>query len=149
MSSSSVTGPFWGQLNWLHVYIAGTAFAVCAFVALVIIMSSQKRKIDYNSGVFTYLKFAYATFLKPHEKHGNGQQDALESFYKTQVCETDHQLTVSVPFTDRNDTRPVCMTPLASVCCAVERICWVWLRLNSSTRSRISSFSLARLSGLM
>ncbi|GKZ94688.1 hypothetical protein AnigIFM59636_008070 [Aspergillus niger] len=85
MSSSSVTGPFWGQLNWLHVYIAGTAFAVCAFVALVIIMSSQKRKIDYNSGVFTYLKFAYATFLKPHEKHGNGQQDALESFYKTQA----------------------------------------------------------------
>ncbi|OOF99708.1 hypothetical protein ASPCADRAFT_512326 [Aspergillus carbonarius ITEM 5010] len=85
MLSSSVAGPFWGPVDWLHIYIAGTAFLVCGFVALIIILSSQKRKIDYNSGVFTYLKFIYATFLKPHERHGNGQQDALESFYKTQA----------------------------------------------------------------
>ncbi|RJE16822.1 hypothetical protein PHISCL_10841, partial [Aspergillus sclerotialis] len=40
-------------------------------------------------GLFTYLKFAYATFLKPHEKGADGQQDALESFYKTQATAYD------------------------------------------------------------
>ncbi|PYH90813.1 sialidase [Aspergillus ellipticus CBS 707.79] len=85
MSSSSAAGPFLGRIDWLHVYIAASAFLVCALVAVVMMLSSQKRKIDYNSGVFSYLKFIYASFLKPHEKHGNGQQDALESFYKTQA----------------------------------------------------------------
>lgn len=92
-------------------------------------LSSQKRKIDYNSGVFTYLKFAYATFLKPHEKHGNGQQDALESFYKTQVYQMT-PIDCLVPFSDRNGHRLASTMPLASVCCAVERICWVWLQPN-------------------
>lgn len=72
-------------MDWLHVYIAGVAFLVCALVALVLLASSKQLKIDSNSGVFTYLKFIYASFLKPHDKGAEGQQDALESFYKTQV----------------------------------------------------------------
>lgn len=79
-----------GAVDPLHVYIAGAAFLVCALVAVVLFLSGQKNKINYDSGVFTYLKFIYATFLKPHEKGGNSQQDALESFYKTQVCLPPH-----------------------------------------------------------
>lgn len=67
------------------MYIAGAGFLVCALVSVVLILSFQQGKIDYNRGIFTYLRFAYASFLKPHDKNGNGQQDALESFYKTQV----------------------------------------------------------------
>ncbi|KAL4897879.1 hypothetical protein BDV59DRAFT_208512 [Aspergillus ambiguus] len=69
----------------MHLYIAGTALCVCALIATVLLLSYQKDKINYNSGVFTYLKFIYSTFLKPHEKGGDSQQDALESFYKTQA----------------------------------------------------------------
>lgn len=82
--SSSPIGPLLNGLDRQYVYIGGTAFLVCALVAATLVFSSRKQKIDYNSGIFTYLKFIYATFLKPHEK-GDGQQDALESFYKTQV----------------------------------------------------------------
>lgn len=74
-------------MDWLHVYIAGAAFLVCALVALVLLASSKQVKVDLDSGIFTYLKFVYASFLKPHDKSAEGQQDALESFYKTQVRE--------------------------------------------------------------
>lgn len=74
-------------LGWdpLHIYIAGAAFLVGSLVIAVLLLSTQKNKINFNSGTFTYLKFFYATFLKPHSKGGDSQQDALESFYKTQV----------------------------------------------------------------
>lgn len=72
-------------MDWMHVYIAGVAFLVCALVALVLLASSKQVKIDSNRGIFTYLKFIYASFLKPHDKSAGDQQDALESFYKTQV----------------------------------------------------------------
>jgi hypothetical protein len=84
VSSSSPVGSLLNSVDRQHVYIAGTAFLVFALVAAVLLFSFRKQKVDYNSGIFTYLKFIYASFLKPHEK-GEGQQDALESFYKTQV----------------------------------------------------------------
>jgi betaine lipid synthase len=74
-------------MDWLHVYIAGAAFLVFALVALVLLISSQQLKVDLNQGVFTYLKFIYASFIKPHDRGAEDQQDALESFYKTQVRE--------------------------------------------------------------
>lgn len=83
-SSSSPVGSLLNGMDRQYVYIAGTAFLVFALVTAVLLFSFRKQKVDYNSGIFTYLKFIYATFLKPHEK-GDGQQDALESFYKTQV----------------------------------------------------------------
>lgn len=72
-------------MDWLHLYIAGVASLVFAFVALVLLVSFQPIKVDLNHGAFTYLKFIWANFLKPHDKAAEGQQDALESFYKTQV----------------------------------------------------------------
>jgi len=72
-------------MDWLHIYIAGVAFLVFALVGLVLLISFQQVKVDFDNGVFTYLKFIWASFLKPHDKQAEGQQDALESFYKTQV----------------------------------------------------------------
>lgn len=72
-------------MDWLHIYIAGAAFLVFALVALVLLVSFQPVKVDLDHGVFTYLKFIWASFLKPHDSQAEGQQDALESFYKTQV----------------------------------------------------------------
>ena len=84
--SGSSIAPLLQGLDRQYVYIAGTAIMVCMLVAAVLFLSSQKKeKLDSNRGIFSYLKFFYATFLKPHEK-GDGQQDALESFYRTQVC---------------------------------------------------------------
>lgn len=96
---SSLTSPSVGSLlGWdpLHLYIAGAAFLVCSMVISVLLLSTQKNKIDFNSGAFTYLKFFYATFLKPHSKDGDSQQDALESFYKTQVWISELELSFLV-----------------------------------------------------
>ncbi|KAL4931319.1 class I SAM-dependent methyltransferase [Aspergillus undulatus] len=88
--ASGSTGFLQSGFNHLYVSIAGTAFFVCALVAIVLAVGSQKRnKADYNSGIYSYLKFAYASFLKPHDKGANGQQDALESFYSTQASVYD------------------------------------------------------------
>ncbi|KAJ5105617.1 hypothetical protein NUU61_002964 [Penicillium alfredii] len=76
-------------MDWLHVYIAGVAFLVFSLVALVLLFSSQKPKTDRRNGLWTYLNFFWATFLKPHDKSAGGQQDALESFYKTQAAVYD------------------------------------------------------------
>ena len=86
-SLSNSLGGVANRMDWLYAYIAGTAFLVCGLVAVVLLLSSQKQKAGFNKdgGLLTYVNFIYATFLKPHDKTGNGQQDALESFYKTQV----------------------------------------------------------------
>lgn len=83
---SLIAGSLPESMSLPHAYIAIAAFLVCVFVASIILFSFSKSKIDTDSGIFTYLKFAYASFLKPHERGGEGnQQHALESFYKTQV----------------------------------------------------------------
>ncbi|KAH2918777.1 hypothetical protein KXW73_002929 [Aspergillus fumigatus] len=83
--SSTPAGSFLSRMEPVHAYIAGAGFLVCALVGVVLMLASQHKKFDYNSGIFTYLRFIYASFLKPHKKGLNGQQDALESFYKTQA----------------------------------------------------------------
>ncbi|KAL2827669.1 hypothetical protein BJY01DRAFT_261861 [Aspergillus pseudoustus] len=87
--TSSSTGFLQSGSDRLYLSIAGTAFFVCALVAIVLFAASRKRKIDLNEGVLSYLKFIYANFLKPHDKGGSGQQDALESFYRTQATVYD------------------------------------------------------------
>ena len=77
-------------MDWLHVYIAGAAFLVFALVSLVLFVSFQQVKVNLDHGIFTYLKFIWASFLKPHDKQAEDQQGALESFYKTQVCGSLH-----------------------------------------------------------
>lgn len=71
-------------MDWMHVYIVGAAVLVFALVGLVLLISSQHVKIA-NTRAGPYLKFIWANFIKPHDKQAGGQQDALESFYKTQV----------------------------------------------------------------
>lgn len=85
LAGSLSASPFLGGIDWAHAYIGLAAFLVFAFVTFTVLLSSRKSKLDYNTGIGTYLKFIYATFLKPHDKSGEGQQGALESFYKTQV----------------------------------------------------------------
>ncbi|KAJ5974158.1 hypothetical protein N7481_011368 [Penicillium waksmanii] len=86
MFADFLTSP---SMDWLHVYIAGAAFLVFALVALVLFVSFQPVKIDLNHGAFTYFKFIWASFLKPHDSQAGDQQDALESFYKTQASVYD------------------------------------------------------------
>ncbi|KAJ9486897.1 hypothetical protein VN97_g6419 [Penicillium thymicola] len=72
-------------MDWMHVYIVGAAVLVFALVGLVLLVSSQHIKVA-NTGVGPYLKFIWANFIKPHDQKAGGQQDALESFYKTQAA---------------------------------------------------------------
>ena len=67
------------------MYIAVVAFAIFALVALVQMLSSKQLKVNMDQGPLSYVKFVYANFLKPHDKKAADQQDALESFYRTQV----------------------------------------------------------------
>ncbi|KAK4867749.1 hypothetical protein LT330_006698 [Penicillium expansum] len=72
-------------MDWMHLYIVGAAVLVFALVGLVLLVSSQHIKVA-NTGAGPYLKFIWANFIKPHDKKAGGQQDALESFYKTQAA---------------------------------------------------------------
>ncbi|OJJ46724.1 hypothetical protein ASPZODRAFT_16476 [Penicilliopsis zonata CBS 506.65] len=72
-----------------HLYIAGAALFVSATLVSVLLLSFQKSKTGQESGIVSFCKFAYATFLKPHKQNGEGQQEALESFYKTQAAVYD------------------------------------------------------------
>lgn len=51
-----------------------------------LVSSNQKFDSPILGTVQAYAKFAYNCFLKPHTGDGSGnQQDALESFYKSQA----------------------------------------------------------------
>ena len=57
----------------------------CVFAAT---FRKSSPKDDEDLSTFaSFLRFFYASFLKPHtgDGAGNGQQDALESFYKAQA----------------------------------------------------------------
>ena len=58
-----------------------------AITFAVTFASKKNPKADEDLSTWaSFLRFFYACFLKPHEKEGgNGQQDALESFYKAQA----------------------------------------------------------------
>jgi betaine lipid synthase len=47
---------------------------------------STKEDPENPSAITSFLRFFYASFLKPHTRDGSdSQQDALESFYKAQA----------------------------------------------------------------
>ena len=72
--------------DYLHMQIAIAAFFVIALVASVTWFAlSVSKKVLYPI-VLSYIKFVYASFLKPlNLPADHTQQHALESFYKTQV----------------------------------------------------------------
>ncbi|OJJ01128.1 hypothetical protein ASPVEDRAFT_52147 [Aspergillus versicolor CBS 583.65] len=97
--SSLASGPAGFIQNGLdhhYVSIAGTAFFVCALVAVVLVLGSQRRnKVDYNTGIFSYLKFIYANFLKPHNKASqltSTQASVYDSTRKRLLCGREDML---------------------------------------------------------
>lgn len=69
-------------------YLGGaTLFLLVGIIFTLILRPSSKEKEENPSTFESFLRFFYASFLKPHngDGTGNGQQDALESFYKAQA----------------------------------------------------------------
>lgn len=70
------------------IFFAGIAGVFCFAIGLsrVFAGTSSETKDETPGLARSLLLFAYSCFLKPHEGDGKGtQQDALESFYKTQA----------------------------------------------------------------
>ncbi|QSZ29575.1 hypothetical protein DSL72_004091 [Monilinia vaccinii-corymbosi] len=86
-----------------HLPIFITAVVLLVFLALVSLGTRTKTKTkvlfsssrenseeeeeEHPNAIRSFLRFFYASFLKPHDGDGteNGQQDALESFYRAQA----------------------------------------------------------------
>ena len=71
-----------------HIPILLAIFALIALAArLSITFIAGPKQLRVPSGLATFTRFFYASFLKPHDGDGaiTGQQAALESFYKAQV----------------------------------------------------------------
>lgn len=70
-----------------QIIIVGATLVVLIGVIFTLTLRSSQKQDDENlSAVGSFLRFFYASFLKPHTGDtGNGQQDALESFYKAQA----------------------------------------------------------------
>lgn len=72
----------------VQIYVAGAGILLFLGAIFALTLSRSKEAEDENPGAITsFLRFFYASFLKPHTGDGaeNGQQDALESFYKAQA----------------------------------------------------------------
>lgn len=116
--------PF-NSLNGLstpHVMVGVAVVLVLGLVASVVILSLQKSELDWNKGLLSYIQFAYSCFIKPHERDSEGeagQQHALESFYRAQVCKLSLYNGVHANTKDRLAST----TPLASDFSAVVKIC--------------------------
>jgi len=55
-------------------------------LAVLVIVGFVRPKLIMPGTLHSYLRFIYGSFLKPHTGDGNGsQQEALESFYKSQA----------------------------------------------------------------
>lgn len=71
-----------------QIIVAGASIAILIGIVFVTTFGGKKnpKNDDELSTWSSFIRFFYACFLKPHEKSGaNGQQDALESFYKAQA----------------------------------------------------------------
>jgi betaine lipid synthase len=80
------------SLPGLSAPLIASLLVVGVFAVLLFILAHSERKIENPtlSSIQTYTKFAYNCFIKPHKKGETGtQQDALESFYKTQASVYD------------------------------------------------------------
>ena len=74
--------------SFQQAFILLAFFAIIALAArfsFTTVLGLQQSTIP--SGLATFAKFFYASFLKPHSGDGaiTGQQAALESFYRAQV----------------------------------------------------------------
>jgi betaine lipid synthase len=68
------------------IIVGATLVVLIGVVFTLTLRSSQKEDEENPSALTSFLRFFYASFLKPHSGDAaNGQQDALESFYKAQA----------------------------------------------------------------
>ena len=75
--------------NVQSLLIVLTVLTVSALLAQALVKSASKAGYWKGSNALAnFSKFFYASFLKPHSADSgqSGQQAALESFYKAQVC---------------------------------------------------------------
>lgn len=74
-----------------QIYLAGITLVILIGIIFIATFRSAKEDEESPSTFTSFLKFFYASFLKPHtgDGTGNGQQDALESFYKAQASVYD------------------------------------------------------------
>lgn len=70
-----------------QIYIVGAGIVVLLGAIFAVTSLTSKKQEESPGALFSFLRFFYASFLKPHtgDGTGNGQQDALESFYKAQA----------------------------------------------------------------
>jgi betaine lipid synthase len=70
----------------LIISVGVTLVLLISIVFAITFWRAEKGK-EEQSTFLSFLRFFYASFLKPHtgDGTGNGQQDALESFYKAQA----------------------------------------------------------------
>jgi len=71
-----------------QILIVGSTIVLLIGVVFATTFVKSSEKDEENPGtVASFLRFFYASFLKPHtgDGTGNGQQDALESFYSAQA----------------------------------------------------------------
>lgn len=70
-----------------QILIVGATVVLLVAVIFAVTFRAGKEDGENPDPVSSFLRFFYASFLKPHSRDGagNGQQDALESFYKNQA----------------------------------------------------------------
>lgn len=70
-----------------QILIAGVSIILLLGIIFATTFKSTKKDEDADPSAWTsFVRFCYACFLKPHDKNNeNGQQAALESFYKAQA----------------------------------------------------------------
>jgi len=70
-----------------QIIIVGATLVVLIGIIFTLTLRFSHKEDEENPSAFTsFLRFFYASFLKPHSGDAaNGQQDALESFYKAQA----------------------------------------------------------------
>jgi betaine lipid synthase len=71
----------------LQIIIAATLLTLLVIAIFAIALLRWKDDGASPHTLYSYLRFFYASFLKPHtgDRPGGSQQDALESFYKAQA----------------------------------------------------------------
>lgn len=81
----NLAGPS-NHYEYLVIFLAASS-ALLFFGRLVIAAYAHPKFSNHSNRLTTFGKFFYASFLKPHSEDASneGQQAALESFYKAQV----------------------------------------------------------------
>ena len=101
------------SIHLAHLDIETSIIALTVFAIIAILVAHVTKSVNFPGfGLSPYLRFAYNSFLKPHDaKTSDGQQSALESFYAAQVRHYSSYFITS----QLRITRPAYMIPPESV----------------------------------